>query len=285
MSKIAILTDSTSDIPLEIQQQKGIYVLPLQVHYKDKTYLDGIEITPDEVYSRLAEEVPTTSLPSGEVIDETFAKIKADGYTDVLAIHVSANLSGTFNFVNIVANEQTDLNIKMIDTKNVAMGLGMTVISASDYVACGTKTLDDAFEYMSKRAFDSRMFFSLNTFEYLIKGGRVGKVTGLLGSKLNLKPVMSCNSDGVYYTVAKAIGRSQSIKKLMDIAEEIASQGKSYNICVSHSAAFEEANALLATAKEKLKNAKNVYITNITPVLGVHAGPGLIGIGIEILAR
>ncbi len=283
MKKIAIIADSTCDIPVELAKEKGIYVLPLKVNYKDKQFSDGVDITPEEVYSNLSKEIPTTSLPTGEEIADLFDKIKADGYDDVLCVHLSSGLSGTFNFVSIMASERDDLNIKLIDTKNIAMGAGFVALLAADYVANQDKTLEEAYHFVSEKKENSKVFFAVNTLEYLIKGGRIGKVSGTIGSKLNLKPIISCNENGIYHTVSKTFGRAQSINKLIDVTDKFLKNATEFNICVSHSGVFDEASNLLELVKSKFPTAAKIYLTNISPVLGVHTGPGLLGIGVQVI--
>ena len=130
----------------------------------------------------------------------------------------------------------------------------------------------------------TKLFFCVSTLEYLVKGGRIGLVAGMVGTILDLKPVISCNEDGIYYTVAKARGRKKSLKLALEKAVEFAAGAKEYNITVMHGAAKEEADELLAALKARLPNYRIAIEGQITPVLVVHTGPGLIGIGVQRLA-
>jgi DegV family protein with EDD domain len=131
---------------------------------------------------------------------------------------------------------------------------------------------------------NTRLFFCVETLTYLIKGGRIGLVAGMLGSLLDLKPVISCNEDGIYYTVAKARGRKKSLSRALEKAVEFAQGAKDFNITVMHGAAKEEADALVAALKERLSGFRYSIEGQITPALVVHTGPGLIGIGVQRLA-
>lgn len=128
--KIALLVDSGTDVPKELVEQYGMYMIPLQIIYKDRIYTDKVDITPEEVYERLAVEIPSTSLPDGETITKIFEKIKADGYEKVLAVTISSGLSGTFNVVRLIAEEFEGLETFVLDTKNIGIGSGLQAIEA-----------------------------------------------------------------------------------------------------------------------------------------------------------
>lgn len=280
MEKIAVLVDSGCDVfPAK---QKGIYVLPLKVIYPDGEFLDGINITSAEVYEKIEQVVPTTSLPSGEDVINMLDKIKSDGYNKVICVTLSSGLSGTNNIIRIVANDYEGLEIKIIDTKNISIGAGFSGILAKDLIDLG-KSLNEVYDTVLASIKKSKVFFSVATLEYLQKGGRIGLVSSILGKGLNLKPIISCNEDGIYYTVTKAIGKKQAFKKLMEVAEKFAKTGEKYNICICYGHAYDEAQELKRQLLEKLPNVVNIYEGEISPSLGVHTGPGLLGIGVQLV--
>ncbi len=281
--KIAILTDSCCDVPKELAEQYHMYVLPLKIVYKNKEYLDGVDITPQEVYDRLKEEIPTTSLPSGDVFLQTLDQIKADGYEKVIAVTLSSGLSGTNNMLHLIAEDYEGLEIYILDTKNIAIAAGFHAIQAARYLESGYSFVEIQ-QKLEQDIPNSKVFFVVETLEYLQKGGRIGLVASLFGNALNLKPVISCNEEGIYYTVTKVRGRKQSISRVMDLAIKYAQGHKRINLAVCHGGAPEEIKAVEDYIKEQLPDHE-VFITGqISPVLGVHTGPGLIGIGVEILA-
>lgn len=210
--KIAILVDSGVDVPNKLVRKYNMYVAPLTIIYSDKEYSDGVDITAEEVYSRLETEIPSTSLPSGQTIQNIFNKIKEDGYNKVLAVTISSGLSGTYNAIKMIGDQQKDLEVFVLDTKNIAIASGFNAIQAAEYIKEGmdfkllTKTV-------SKNIDNSKVFFCVSTLEYLQKGGRIGLVSAILGSTLSLKPIISCNDDGIYYTAAKIIGRKKILKE------------------------------------------------------------------------
>lgn len=280
--KIAILVDSASDVPKEYRDKYNMYVAPLTIIYKDAEYRDGIDIQPEDVFARFSTEIPSTSLPSPATIADLFKRIKADGYDKVLAITISSGLSGTFEAIRSFGAAPEGLETCYIDTKNIGIGSGMTAIRAGELVEQGMPFAELCHQ-VEDVARNTSLFFCVSTLEYLIKGGRIGLVEGMLGTLLDLKPVIACNKDGIYYTVAKARGRKKSLSLALEKAVEFAAGAKEYNITVMHGAAKEEADALLAAMEERLPNYRIAVEGQITPVLVVHTGPGLIGIGVQRL--
>jgi DegV family protein with EDD domain len=279
--KIAILTDSGSDVPSNMMKTHPIFILPLQVNYKGRSYRDGVDIDSKTVLENLKNEVPTTSLPFGEDLNQIFSTIKAQGFTRIVGIILSSGLSGTFNMVQLHAHE-ADIPMEVFDTKNIGIGSGLTAIRAAQWVKEGM-----AYEELKARINESiantKVYFVLSTLEYLIKGGRIGKVSGFLGSALELKPLITCDDHGIYTTVAKVRGRSKSIKALQEKIESFYSKDKQYLVGIAHANALEEAQAL----KEKLMlvygTQASYFFSEISPALGVHTGPGLLGVGISTL--
>ena len=272
--KIAIMTDSTSDIPQEIVEQYDIQVVPLRILYKDEEYRDQVEISSEEVYSRLVDEIPSTSLPSPSDVLALFERLKEEGFTHVLAIHISSGLSGTGQLIENLAQQVEDLVVKVIDSKNISMGLGYTVIEAARKLSQNVG-FDALCSHVQDTLGKMKVYFVLETLEYLKKGGRIGKVAGTLGQILNLKPIITVNEDGVYTTHAKVRGRKQSVERLLDVAKQHLSKPMN-NVAVCHGAALEEAQAL----KERIKNYGNIgelLMCHVSPVIGVHTGPGTLG--------
>lgn len=280
--KIAILVDSCVDVPSPIVKENNMYVIPLRILYKDREYIDGVDITAEEVYSGLATEIPSTSLPSGNDINDIFTQIKQDGYEKVLAFCLSSGLSGTYNAIRLQAESFEGLEIVVVDTKNIAIGAGLNAIQAAEYLKEGMDW-DTLVKTSLNNIGDSKIFFSVATLEYLQKGGRIGLVSSIIGSSINLKPIISCNEDGIYYTVAKVLGRKRSIRKMIDLALDFAKDADNYNVSVVHGGAEDEANEIKEMIMPLLPNCKLLTEGQISPVLGVHTGPGTVGIAIQKL--
>jgi DegV family protein with EDD domain len=280
--KIAILVDSGSDVPREYRDRYNMYLAPLTIIYKDAEYRDGIDIQPEEVFARFSEEIPSTSLPSPSTVAEAFKQIKADGYEKVIAVAISSGLSGTFETLRSFGPTPEGLEAHYVDTKDIGIGSGFSAIRAGELIEQGLP-FAEVCRRVEEAARNTKLFFCVSTLEYLVKGGRIGRVAGMVGTILDLKPVISCDEDGIYYTVAKARGRKKSLKLALDTAVEFAAGAREYNISVMHGAAKEEADALLAELKALLPGYGIAIEGQITPALVVHTGPGLIGIGVQRL--
>lgn len=280
--KTAILVDSCCDVPKAIVEKYGMYVVPLKIIYKDKEFMDGVDITPEEVYQGLSVEIPKTSLPSGDQIVSIFDQIKADGYEKVIAVTLSSGLSGTNNIITLVATSYEGLDFFVFDTKNIAIGAGFHAIQAARYLEEGL-TFSEIISKLEKGLKKSKLFFVVSTLEYLQKGGRIGLVASLFGNALNLKPIISCNDEGIYYTVAKVRGRKQSLSKALELADKFLGDHKKYNLAVINGDASEAADEVRDILRNHHSDAEVFVEGQISPALGVHTGPGAIGIAIQLL--
>lgn len=273
--KIAIVTDSTSDLSSDMTKEFGIEILPLHVVYKDREYLDGVSISPNEVYENMDVEVPTTSLPSPAEISNLFKRLREDEYTHILSMHISSGLSGTYETVCQVAEDFKEMKIEVLDSKALSMGLGFPVLEAARELR-KTKDFQAVLKVAKTVSEQTKLYFVLSTLEYLKRGGRIGYVSGTIGELLNIKPIISVNSEGKYITHAKVRGRDQSLKKLLEILVDSTQVGK-YLVAIVHGGAEQEARKLLQKAKE-IPNIIELFFNQISPVMGVHTGPGLVGI-------
>lgn len=278
--KITVITDSGSDVPAAIAHELGIKIIPLQINYKDRSYRDGVDIDSDTVYERLSTEVPTTSLPKGEDILDLLKQLEKEGTTHILAVVLSSGLSGTYNLMRLMATE-TDLKMAVLDTKNIGIGSGMSAIAAARMVKAG-KSFDEILTAMNDVIAKTKVFFVLQTLEYLQKGGRIGKVTAIVGTAFDLKPIITCNAEGIYTTVTKARGRKLSLNRLKELILDQAQGAKSYSLAFAHGLALDELNKLKEDLSAKLTGIKEIYVGPCSPALGVHTGPGLLGIAIQI---
>lgn len=276
--KIAILTDSCSDVPLNLLDQYHIYQVPLSINYKDRTYRDRIDITPQEVYENLVIEIPHTSLPSPGDIHDIIEKIVSDGFRQIIIPVISSGLSGTSKAIQMVCDEFKDIKTAVIDTKNIALGSGFFSIYAAQAVEKHL-SFNEIVKKLENKIENSHIFYSLNTLQYLIKGGRIGRVEGMFGSLLQIKPIISCDDNGIYYTVAKVRGRNQSISKLIELVQDKIKNKKNYYLTICHGYAQEEADKIREIMQPYINNATLYMEGQISAALGVHTGPGLVGIG------
>ncbi len=277
MNKIALVTDSTSDLSYEEIKKYNIHMLPLKIVYKDREYADRVEITPDEVYDNMKIEVPTTSLPSMDEIDRLFVKLNKEGYTHIIAVTISAGLSGTNNIVRLVSENHPEMKFEVFDSLAISLGAGAIVLECGEMINAG-KSFEEIIKVLPRLRDKIKIYYVLDTLKYLIKGGRIGRVSGTIGEFLNIKPIISISKEGIYYTYTKVRGRNQSISKVFDIIKEALEQERA-KVWVLHGGAKEEAQELYKRVKE-LPNIIKLGFSDISPVAGVHTGPGLIGVTI-----
>lgn len=281
----AILVDSCCDVPKEYIQNYPLYVIPLRINYKDASYRDRIDITPEEVCDRLHEEIPTTSLPQCSDIQEVFENIVKDGYNKIIAISISSNLSGTFNLVRLVSEDlrQRGIQIHQFDTKNIGIGSGMYAVSLFRQLEAG-KSYEEAVQQLESEYGNSKVFFCLETLEYLRKGGRIGRVSSLLGTALNIKPIITCGEDGTYVIAGKERGSKRCIDKAIALVKEFASTGKKAEVTVVYSGHVPGLDAIKEKLEALITNGRVRLGAQISPALTVHVGPGLIGISVYVTA-
>lgn len=277
-NKIAILTDSCSDVPRNLLERFNIYEMALTINYKDKSYRDRIDITPEEVYENLQNEIPHTSLPTIGEMNEVIEKIIADGYNQIIIPVISSGLSGTCKAIEMVCENFKNIKTKVIDTKNIGLGSGFLSIYAAQLLEKNLN-FEEIVKKVENKIESSNIYFSLQTLHYLVKGGRLGRVEGMIGSVLQVKPIISCDEDGIYYTVEKVRGRKQSINKLIEIVQDKIKDKKNYYLAICHGYAQEEANKIREIMQPYIDNATICMEGQISPALGVHTGPGLVGIG------
>ena len=275
-NKIAILTDSTSDLSKEILNELSIEFLPLKIIYKSGQFLDRIDINPSEIYAKFNEEIPTTSMPGPSDFKEKFMELKEKGFTHVLAIHISSGLSSTPNISKMVSEQIDGITIEVVDSKLLSMGLGRLVLYARKLIDDGNLEFKEIVDKTREKINDIELNFIVKTLKYLKEGGRIGKVKGTIGELLNIKPIISINEDGEYYSADMARSRKSSINKLYKIAKEKIMKGMCY-VDVMHADAEKEAKELLNRLKES-ENVKEALLGEISPAMVVHAGPGLIGV-------
>ena len=284
MDKIRIVTDSTADLPEEIVNKYKIKVIPLSFIIDGKVYHDLVDISREEYYQELinCKEFPTTSQPTPAEFLEAYNELIAEGAEQIISIHLSGDLSGTVKGAQMTAQMVKNAEVCVIDSRTATMGLGLIVLETAKAVAAGAD-FTEVVRVANQAVDKSDLFFLLDSLDNLQKGGRIGLVSSILGNALNLKPIISCNDDGIYYVAAKVRGRKQSLQKTMDLAYQFAQNHKRYALAVMHSNAEEEAEAVRQELLKLLPDPHLVITGQISPTLIVHTGPGLIGIGVHIL--
>lgn len=275
MSRIALITDSSCDLSSDVLIQNNISVIPLRIIYGDKEYRDGLDITPQEVYDKFETEIPKTSMPAPGDFLEKIDTLKKDGYTHCLVVTISSGLSGTYNMCKMIEKEITDMKVEIIDSKALSMVLGFVVLEAAKLIRTNIP-FDEIVEKVNCLKAKAKGFFIVDTLEYLRKGGRIGRVSAALGTVLNLKPIISIDDEGKYYSYSKVRGKKAAIEKLIEPLLKQLEQTKT-NVAVLQGMAYDEAVVLMDRVKS-FKNIGTVSMHQINPSLVVHTGPGLLGL-------
>lgn len=282
--KIALLTDSSCDLSREILKQNHIFTVPLRIRCADGEYSDGVDITAADVYRRLkAGELPKTSLPVGEDIEGVFRAIREEGYDGCIGLQLSGGLSGTYNLVRLMAEEQRELTVRIYNSVSGSLGMGAMLLQLAEDIRNGMdwETLNE--KRVPQLIANTHPFFSVDTLEYLQKGGRIGKVTALAGTVLQIKPLLSFAPDGQLTSVAKVRGRRQVMQKLVALAVEAAGDHRKYNLAVANGGAPEEMAELKKMLTEALPHYDHIWEGELDATLSVYIGDGILGTGVQNL--
>ncbi len=270
---VRVVTDSACDLPPEVCDQLGIEVVPLTIRFGDREYVDRKELSTDAFWQQLATApvLPETSAPSVGAFEEAFRSLHAEGADGIVCVNLSAGLSATMQSAQVAAKALDGLcPIEVIDSQNASMGIGNLVLHAARRAAEGAdvKTISD--EVIDRRS-RQRLFATLDTLEYLKKGGRIGGARAMLGSMLSIKPIITV-VDGAVEEAGKVRTRSKALQFMLDKIPE----GNVETISVLHSAAVD-LDSFIEKVQPKVPGAEMI-VGRIGPVVGVHVGPGAIGL-------
>jgi len=271
---VAIVTDSTADLPPQLLKSRSITVVPLTLNFEGRSLLDGVDIRPSEFYRKLphATTHPTTSQPSAGQFAETYSRLLND-HAEVVSIHISEKLSGTYASA-VQGAEMTDSKrVHVVDSELVSMSLGLITLAASQLAAQG----EDAGAIV-KRVTEMRKhvhtYFSVATLEFLRRGGRIGLASALLGSVLQVKPVL-CIRDGLVTPLERVRTFDRALNRIVELTREV-DRGKGLCVIVGHADAEDDAERV-ARLLEPISDT--LMIQPLGPVVGAHAGPGVVGVG------
>ncbi len=283
--KIALLTDSCADLLQKDLERTHIFTVPLRISCADGEYTDGVDIQPEDVYRRLHEgELPKTSLPAGADIHDIFARIADEGYDGVIGVMLSSGLSGTFNAVRLMAEEFSDrLTARIFDSRSGSLGQSMTLLQLAEDIQNGMEW-DELVEHRVPQLIaGSTVFFSVDTLEYLKKGGRIGKVTAAAGTLLKLKPILSFAEDGQLQSAAKVRGSSKVPDKLAELVQAACGGHRRYNLAVAQGGAPEGVKLVREKLMELLPGCEHIWEGKIDGTLSVYIGDGVLGAGVQVL--
>lgn len=278
MKRIAIVTDSAADLPAELVEQFEISVIPLNIHWGNDTFYDGVTIKADNFYQQLAtrKEFPQTSQPSvGEFctfFQETADRLETD---TILGIFLSSPLSGTLDSAIQAKNMLPQLQIKLIDSRFVSMGLGFQVLAAARAAQNNSPLSVITAQVASVRS-RMHLYLVLDTLEYLHRGGRIGGAAHLVGSLLNLRPLLAIEN-GKVVALDKIRSRRKSLHRLVELLEEKLAGRRPAELAIMHAQTHEDAEFIAEEIQERV-NPRRLYTGVLTPALGCHGGTGSIGI-------
>lgn len=276
-SNVAVATDSTANIPDEFVEDLNIHVIPQCLNWEGETFLDGIDITPSEFYQRLgqAKELPTTSQPSAGEFHEFFGKL-ADENQAIIGVFISEHLSGTIDSALTAADMMPDFPIEIIDSQSASMGLGFLAMAVARALKEGS-TYKEAAQLARELIPFTHAIFVVDTLEYLHRGGRIGGAQRLLGSLLSMKPLLHLE-EGRIEPLARIRTKRKAVEKLLDVVAADTEGKGNLHASVIHAAAPEDAERFKQQVIERLDPVE-LIISELSPVVGTHTGPGLVGMG------
>lgn len=276
MQKIKIVTDSTADLSLsqEVIEKYDIHVLPLSISVNGQTYLDRVDLQPDEFIEEMikSEELPKTSQPAMGTFVEMYDKLGEDG-SEVLSIHMTSGMSGTVATANSAAS-MTDTKVTVVDSQFITHALAYQVVEAAKMANEG-RSLEEILKRVDEVRKNTRLYVVVDTLENLVKGGRIGKGKAFIGSLLNIKPIANLE-DGVYNPVTKVRSQGQIVKTLAKLFEEDTAGKVVKAVAIPHAKAIPLAENVKA-AVEKVSGFAQSEIFFTTPIISTHTGPGAIG--------
>lgn len=278
MTNIKVVTDSTADIPEELVQKYNITVIPLNVHFGDEQFEDGVNLKPKEFYAKLtsSDVLPKTSQPSPQQFEELYRHVATDKDDQILSIHLSSQMSGTMQAALIAKEElKNELNIHVYDSKRASYAIGIVVVEIAKLVAKGAD-LETCQKRLNELLGDARVYFMVDTLEFLQKNGRIGKASALLGSLLKMKPILSLTEAGEVYPHEKVRGQKKAAARIIALLKEEFGSGE-VHVGISHAINEELANELSLEVKHQF-DTQSVVLTEIGSVIGAHVGPGTVSI-------
>jgi len=271
---VAIVTDSTADLPPDLAASHAITVVPLTLNFDGQSLLDGVDIRPDEFYRRLPGVTthPTTSQPSPGRFAEAYSALLAD-HDSVISLHISEKLSGTYASAQQAADMTDPRRVRVVDSQLVSMSLGLITLTASAMASKGADVEAIESKVLNMRP-HVQTYFSVATLEFLRRGGRIGRAGALLGSVLQVKPVL-CIRDGQVTPLERVRTFERALNRIVELTREV-DRGHGVCVIVGHADAEADAERI---GRDLEPVAETLMIQPLGPVVGAHAGPGVVGVG------
>jgi DegV family protein with EDD domain len=272
----AIVLDSTADFPDAQERYPNFRVVPLYVRFGEESYKDYVELGPTEFYERLrsSPELPTTSQPTPADFLAVYEEL-APRYEHVLSLQISSTLSGTFASAETAASMLGGDKVRVIDTRTVAASLALMALGVQRRLERGT-THEEIDAFVARYGREHRLLFTVNTLEYLARGGRIGKAAAFAGNLLNVKPILTIR-DGEVIPLKRVRGNHKAFEEFRTLFEETSTDSPSLRIGIAHAAAPERLEALRELVQRVRPHAQIEMATELGAVIGTHAGPGTVG--------
>ena len=272
---IRIVTDSTCDLPVELVRANHITVIPMYINVGPEAFRDGIDITRQQFYERLPsfKHHPTTAAPSPGLFRQVYEQLAAEGATEILSIHIAVKLSAVVEMAAEGAKETTVIPVTVLDSRQLSMGTGFQVLAAAQAAAAG-RSMAEILAMLEEQISRTHTFAALDTLEFLRRSGRMNFALAFLGSLLHIKPFLKMYNGNP--TAERVRTRGKAMNRLIELLEQAAPLEK---VAVLHSHAAERAEALKKRV-EHLLPAGEIIFEEITPVLGAHIGPGVVGFSV-----
>lgn len=276
---VAIVTDSTCNLDHALAEHRGITVVPLNVHFGETVYLDQVDISTDEFMNKMAssDQLPTTSQPSVGMFEETFRRVAQEqGVSEIVCVTISSKLSGTFQSASIASQNLADeLTIEVVDSFSGSYGLGFQALRAADLADEG-KSAKDISEVLLNEIGRYHVVFFVETLEHLRRGGRIGKAAQLVGTFLQLKPLLRVD-EGMIVPFERTRTRSKATRALEAFAAE---SGPVEELVVLYNTTLEDAQALARTISVHTPG-KDPVLAKVSPVIAAHIGPDVLGVVVK----
>lgn len=275
VEQIAVVTDSTADLPAELIAELGVRVVPLRVNIDGRAALDGVDVTPHEVAEALrAKAIVTTSRPSPAEFAATYQRCLDAGASHVVSVHLAAPLSGTWESATLAAQDFGHGVVRVVDSRSTAMALGFAVLAAARSARAGA-TAAQVQGAATATVDNTRTLFYVDTLEYLRRGGRIGTATALLATSLAVKPLLQM-VEGRVVALEKVRTPSKALARLVQLTAAAAGPGP-VDLAVHHLDALERAEAVAAQLRAAVPQIGELYVAELGAVVGAHLGPGVIG--------
>lgn len=278
MANVHVVTDSGSDLPKKVRDKYNIHVVPLTIQFGEDIYIDGTDLSAEEFYQKLSvsSELPSTCQPSPADFVKCYESI-SEPEDHIISVHLSSKLSGTYQSAVLASSMIEGRHIHILDSKSASIGIGLVTVAVAEALANGA-SVEDAVKEGERVIEESEVYFVVDTLEYLKRNGRIGAASALVGSLLNIKPVLTLE-DGIVTPYDKVRGKSKAVKRITDLLLEYtkAHSDRKFRLGLTHAECLDEAKIIKDDIQSQV-DIEDIMIEYIGPTIGVHVGPGTVAL-------